>query len=50
MGHNKDVVFAWGGGGGLGWVVCHIPNRIMEEVLDTISMGSSHPIKRVLRP
>ena len=34
MGHNEDVVSAWGGGGGGG--VCHIPHRIGEKLPDTI--------------
>ena len=33
MGHNEDVVSAWGGGGG---GVCHIPHRIGEKLLGTI--------------
>ena len=31
MGHNKDIVFAWGGGGG-----CDVPHRIEENVPDAI--------------
>ena len=34
MGHNEDVVSAWGGGGGGG--VCHIPHRIGEKLPSTI--------------
>ena len=33
MGHNEDVVSAWGGGGG---GVCHIPHRIGEKLPGTI--------------
>ena len=35
MGHNEDVVSAWGGGGG-GGGVCHIPHRIGEKLSGTI--------------
>ena len=37
MGHNEDVVFAWGGGGGGGGGgVCHIPHWIGEKLPGTI--------------
>ena len=36
MGHNKDVVSAWGEGG-----VCDIPHRIREKVPDAIEVGTS---------
>ena len=37
MGHNEDVVSAWGGGG----VVCDVPHRIREKVSGAIYVETS---------
>ena len=34
MGHNEDIVSAWGGGGGGN--VCHISHQIGEKLSETI--------------